>query len=137
MAGSVKFEDYSSRCKDELRQAGIKWLHECGMVLIKQITDIYRVDTGQTKNSFDYIVDDDALEMTIGSPMENAIWEEFGTGIYAENGNGRKSSWTYKDVKGNWHKTKGKKGTKAFRRSFDMRKKQLQDLFDEKLGGLK
>lgn len=137
MANDFKFECNSEQCKEEIKRASIRWLHKCGMVIIKQILDIYRNDTGQTKNSFDYIVDESELSCTIGSPMENAIWEEFGTGIEAENGNGRKSAWSYKDARGNWHKTKGKKGTKAFRRSFDVKKKSLQDLFADMMRGLR
>lgn len=137
MAGNIRFENNSAKCKEEIRQAGVRWLHQCCQILLKQIIDLYRADTGQTRNSFDYIVDEGELEATIGSPMENAIWEEFGTGIFAENGNGRKTPWTYKDRKGNWHKTNGKRGTKAFRRSFDVRKKQMQDLLNDELGGLK
>lgn len=137
MANSIKFVDNSAQCKEEIRQKGIKWLYEACQVLLKQIIDLYRADTGQTRNSFDYVVDEGGLEATIGSPMENAIWEEFGTGIYAENGNGRKTAWSYKDSKGKWHKTNGKKGTKAFRRSFDVRKKQLQDLLNNELGDMK
>ena len=40
-----------------------------------------------------YQVDESKLEATIGNPMENAIWEEFGTGEYALNGDGRKGKW--------------------------------------------
>lgn len=137
MADDFKFECHSDKCKEEIRRISIQWLYECGQVMIRQILDIFRSDTGQTKNSFDYIVDEGEMSCTVGSPMENAIWEEFGTGIYAEGGNGRKSAWSYKDAKGNWHKTKGKKGTKAFRRSFDMKKKQLQDRYADLMKGLK
>lgn len=137
MAGNIKFEDNSARCKEEIRQAGLRWLFQCAQIIIKQVIDLSRADTGQTRNSFDYIVDEGALECTIGSPMENAVWEEFGTGIFAEKGNGRKTPWTYKDSKGKWHRTNGKTGTKAFRRSFDARKKQMQDLLSNELGDLK
>lgn len=137
MANNIKFENYSNECKDAIRQTAIKWLHECGQIIIRQILDIYRVDTGNTKNSFDYIVDDSNLSCTIGSPMENAIWEELGTGIYAENGNGRKTGWAYIDRHGQRHWTRGKKGTKAFRRSFDAKRKALQDRLEDLMGELK
>ncbi len=137
MANNIRFEDYSGECKNTIRQIAIQWLHECGQILISQILDIYRVDTGNTKNSFDYIVDDGDLSCMIGSPMENAIWEEFGTGIHAENGNGRKTGWVYTDRHGRRHWTRGKKGTKAFRRSFDAKRQTMQSRLEDLMGELK
>lgn len=132
-----KFETHSKECKETLNNIGVQWLNECGQCLLDQIQDIYRVDTGKTKNSFYYKVNESELSCTIGSPQENAIWEEFGTGIYAENGNGRKDPWSYKDVKGNWHRTSGKKGTSAFRRSFEIKKNFLIDRLENLVKGLR
>lgn len=54
-------------------------------------------------------VDESSLTVAIGSDYENAIWEEFGTGIYAVNGDGRKDvPWTYYDEQGEKHVTFGK-----------------------------
>ena len=44
-----------------------------------------------------------------------AIAVEFGTGIHADNGNGRKSPWAYKDKNGDWHWTRGIKPTHFLR----------------------
>lgn len=133
----VEFECHSNLCKDAIKAKSLQWLHECGQGIIRQILDIYRYKTCATKNSFDYFVDDGEMSCTIGSPMENAIWEEFGTGIYAENGNGRKTGWKYTDEKGVEHWTRGKKGTKAFRKSFDVKRKMLQDRYADLMKGLK
>jgi phage gpG-like protein len=43
----------------------------------------------------------------VGTNNEYAIYNEVGTGIYAEGGKGRQSPWAYKDDKGNWHRTRG------------------------------
>lgn len=134
---NFKFEIHSKECKETIKNIGIQWLHECGQSILRQVVDIYRVDTGQTKNSFDYKVNESELSCTIGSSQENAIWEEFGTGIYAENGNGRKDPWSYKDAKGNWHRTSGKKGTRAFRRSFDIKKNSLINRLENLMKGLR
>lgn len=134
---SVKFENNSIKCKTAIKDVCIRWLHEAGMIIHKQILDIYRVDTGQTKNSFNYKVNEDDLTCVVGSSSENSIWEEFGTGIYAENGNGRKTPWSYKDSKGKWHRTVGKKGTSALRNSFKMNKNELQNRLTDMLKGLK
>lgn len=139
MANGVKFENNSIECKEALKAIGIQWLHEAGMIIHRQILDIYRVDTGQTKNSFHYqlVTKGDDTYCVVGSIQENAIWEEFGTGVYAENGNGRKTPWSYMDAKGKWHKTVGKTGTGALRKSFKINEKPLQDRLADMLKGLK
>lgn len=57
-----------------------------------------RVDTGQTKGSWTYKVDEANGEAMVGSPQENAIWEEFGTGQYALNGDGERQNGNIKTV---------------------------------------
>lgn len=137
MADGVKFENNSIECKEALKAIGIQWLHNAGMIIHRQILDIYRADTGQTKNSFNYKVNEGEMTCVVGSAQENAIWEEFGTGVYAENGNGRKTPWSYMDAKGKWHKTVGKTGTGALRKSFKINEKPLQDRLADMLKGLK
>lgn len=55
-------------------------------------------ETGQTAGSWKKIVNPFNLSVQMGSNYPNAIWEEFGTGAFAEQGNGRKGWWVY--VKG-------------------------------------
>ena len=44
----------------------------------------------------------------IYTPLFYAPYVEYGTGLFAENGNGRKDvPWTYRDEKGEWHITSG------------------------------
>ena len=61
----------------------------------------------------------DESTVAVGSDLENAIWEEFGTGEYALHGGGRKGGWVYKSKKdGKYHhthrKTPNQPLTKAF-----------------------
>lgn len=51
------------------------------------------VDTGQLKGSFAANVDESKGEAVVGSPLENAIWTELGTGEWAAKGNGRAGAW--------------------------------------------
>ena len=92
-----------------------------------------RVDTGQTKGSWGYKVDESKLEAVVGSPMENAVWEEFGTGEFALHGDGRKTPWRYKDRKGNWHTTTGKRGTRALYMAFRSTKNAIIQSLKNKL----
>ena len=48
------------------------------------------------------------LEGIVYTPLEYAPYVEFGTGLFAEGGNGRTDvPWCYQDDKGEWHTTSG------------------------------
>ena len=96
-----------------------------------------KVKTGKTKASWQHKVDKRKCEAYVGSNYENAIWEEFGTGIYAQNGNGRKDvPWVYHDEKGKWHRTSGKKPRKALQKAFNSTKKAIQGFFEKRFKDL-
>ena len=103
------FIDNSSVVKQAIEQAITNGLEECGGEIESQVKSNTRVDSGDLKNSWYHKTEGDVC--TIGSPLENAIWEEFGTGIYGNGG--RQSPWKY-EYEGNkgekgWKTTKGKK----------------------------
>ena len=119
-----------------MNHATIKWLYEASGELEAQVKRNTRVDTGQTKGSWTYKVDEANGEAMVGSPQENAIWEEFGTGQYALNGDGRKTAWKYQDHAGNWHTTTGKKPTRALNKAFNSSKVKLKKLLEAMLKGM-
>lgn len=86
-----KFEDNSMKVVKALDSVAEQWLQDATRVLLNQVIRNSRVDTGQTKASWKKIVDGD--KGIVGSTSQNAIWEEFGTGHYAINQNGRKTPW--------------------------------------------
>lgn len=90
---SVEFTDNTAKIKAALSEGVIGFLHEAGGEIQAQTQRNSRVDTGQTKGSYKYMVDEGKDESTVavGSDLENAIWEEFGTGEYALHGDGRKA----------------------------------------------
>lgn len=61
----------------------------------------------------------------IGSNLENAIWEEFGTGKYVLHGNGRKGGCTYRDEKGKYHHTYGKLPNRPLYKAFTALKNKI------------
>ena len=73
----------------------------------QNINEAGRVDTGTMMNSITHQVEDNACY--VGTNVEYAIYHEYGTGIYAEGGNGRKTPWFYVDAKGEGHFTHGMK----------------------------
>lgn len=102
MADGVEFHDFSIQVKDALESACISFLHEAAGELEAQTKRNFDQLSGQwhaqQKNAWEYHVDESKLEATVGNPMQQAIWTEFGTGEYAANGDGRKGYWVY--VKG-------------------------------------
>lgn len=93
----LEFEDNRLKVKEALFDAGEAFLHEaCGELQAKTQRNS-RVDTGQTKGSYEYNISGSFMAGEqygqVGSNLENAIWEEFGTGEYALHGDGRKGGW--------------------------------------------
>lgn len=65
---------------------------------------------GQLAQSMQYAIDGNATTCTVFTPLEYALYLEYGTGLLAENGDGRKDvPWHYQDEKGEWHTTSGQK----------------------------
>lgn len=94
---AVKFTNNSAQVKGTLNDAVIAYLHEAGGELAGQAARNSRRGSGQLAGSWTYKVDEGKGVCTVGSPLQNAIWEEFGTGQYALNGDGRKGWWVYVD----------------------------------------
>ena len=66
-------------------------------------------DTGALRRSITSKVEvtGNSIEGIVFTPLEYAPYVEYGTGIYSDNGNGRKTPWVYMDDKGNYHYTRG------------------------------
>lgn len=135
----IKFNDFSIEVIAAIEKLAQSSLEEVAGELESQIKRNTAVKTGQTKNSWSHRVTKSGNEhiATIGSTMENAIWEEFGTGEYALNGNGRKGGWFYKDEDGNGHFTHGKHPRRpAFNAYTSLKNKLIKHMQDKFKGGL-
>ena len=135
----VEFKDHSIEVKNALNSLAVAALEEAAGELeaqVKRNYDPYR-KTGQTGGSFQHRVtsNGDVHTAEIGSPLENAIWEEFGTGDYAVNGNGRKGGWFYVDEKGDGHFTHGKEPRRLFHKAYTTKKTALIRIIQNKLKG--
>ena len=146
----VKLEDYSVQVLNALDSAIEQYLLEASAEIESQAARNTRVSTGQLKGSWTSEVDTESNTATIGSPEQNAIWEEFGTGEYAAEGNGRKGGWyihesmldekaksKMKKVIGKggevFYFTKGKHPTHALQKAFDSKKEILKKHAEEVL----
>lgn len=126
----VEFQNFSVQVKGAMSDAIIRWLYESGATLQRQAANNTRVGTGETAGKWDYIVDEGKKECIIGNPLENAIWEEFGTGEFALYGNGRRGGWHYRDDNGKWHHTYGKTPTRALHNAFVTKKGAIASRFE-------
>lgn len=131
---SIEFTDNSVECKAALESAIEAFLEEAGSEMEAQtMRNQTRVDTGQTKGGWTHVVS--GKEVTIGNPLENAIWEEYGTGEYALQG-GRKGGWHYQDKKtGKWHFTRGKTPLRPLHTAFTNNKSKIIRMAEQMLKG--
>ena len=109
MSDNVVFEDYSVEVKNALKEKAISFLYEVGGEIRSLAQRNSRRKTSQTAGSYQYKVDESGLAVHIGSDYWNAIYEEFGTGEHAINGDGRKGYWVYVDNGGKPEAPKGGK----------------------------
>lgn len=133
MADGIVFQDNRVKVETAIKDRMVAFILEALAELQAQTARNSRVDTGQTKGSWDTYLDEETLEGIVGSALENAIWEEFGTGEYALNGNGRKGGWFYVDKKGDGHFTRGKKPNRALWNAFTRLKPKLIAMAEKKL----
>ncbi len=136
----VIFEDNTIKLQEAMSERIMAGLEAAAGELESQVKRNTRVDTGQTKNSWQHKVTGSMMAgqhvATVGSPLENAIYEEFGTGEYALKGDGRKDGWSYRDEEGVWHHTYGKKPNRALHNAVTTKKAALIRIVADKLEGL-
>ena len=132
----IEFTDNTIQVKNAIDDRINAVLEECAGEIESQTKRNSRVRTSKTKNSFRHVVDDSKHIATIGSSEENAIWEEFGTGEYALQGNGRKGGWKYVDEEGHGHFTRGKKPSRAMWNAYTTLKSVIINRIQNSLKGL-
>lgn len=153
--GNIKFTNNSVKVKGAIKDACIAALYAAGGELQSEVVKNQKRynDTGQTAGSWTYRVDEGNMTATVGSTMENAIWEEFGTGQYALNGDGRKGGWFIPGDKlsakakskmqkivingKEYYLTYGKKPRRHLFRAMNAKKAQIRKAFEEKMKGLR
>lgn len=119
IVADVKIEDNKQAILDAFNEQVNGWLQAIGEDAASTAANKAPVDTGRLKNSINWAIKGDYgssgdvplsnpedKSVYIGTNVEYAMWHEFGTGIYAEEG-GRKTPWMFKDEDGNWHWTHG------------------------------
>ncbi|HFI0084972.1 TPA: HK97-gp10 family putative phage morphogenesis protein [Streptococcus suis] len=134
----MKFVDNSEAVKRELERAAIRGLIKASLLVEGQAVLLAPVDKGGLRDSIGYKVDESELVAYIGTNCEYAIYVEFGTGEFAENGNGRKGGWVYKTPNGEVHFTYGMPPQPYLRPAFRKNQKAIRDILADclrELGG--
>ncbi|MDO4377986.1 MAG: HK97 gp10 family phage protein [Erysipelotrichia bacterium] len=130
MNDNVKFEDFRLEVFAKLDEKAGAFLEEAKDSIASQASRNSPVDTGALKASFqtDSFVDEQEKTAYVGSSLEYAIWQEFGTGEYALNGNGRKGGWAYKDPKtGKTIFTHGNRPMRMLYHAFEQKKEKVKN----------
>ena len=110
----VKFQDFSFKVKAAINETTLGWLYTWSNEIAAQAQRNCKMDGDvgkQLKGSYSAVVDSSKGQAKIGSPLESAYWEEWGTGEHAAHGDGRKGWWVY--VKGEASQGGGKVYTQA------------------------
>lgn len=126
--------------------AGVeKALASCGKYAMQDASWRCSEDSGKLRASIKHEVKMESSEpvsgrVEIGTDKKYAVYVEFGTGVYAENGKGRKTAWGY-FYEGTKHEkgfvvTRGQKPKPFLRPAIDENKAELRGIFDAEISML-
>lgn len=133
----MKFVDNSVAVKRELERAAIRGLIKAALLVEGQAVLLAPVgETGGLRDSIGYKVNESELVAYVGTNCEYAIYVEFGTGEFAENGNGRKGGWVYRTPDGEVHFTYGMEPQPYLRPAFRQNQKAIRDILADCLRDL-
>ena len=134
----IRFEDFTGEVSNEIQEVILNWLEEASSELESQVATRTRRGSGETASKWTHIVDKNNFVAYVGNPLENAIWEEYGTGEYAFNGDGRKGGWFYySESDGKFHHTYGKTPTRALHHAFINNEEDLKDYLRSQLRSMR
>lgn len=108
-----------------------KALNRACLVVENEAKRLCPVDTGDLRNSINHEVHNDVG--IVGTNKEYAPYVEFGTGIFASEGNGRDTPWSYQDDKGEWHTTVGQKPQPFLETAIQTKKKLVIKVFNDEI----
>ena len=134
----IKVVDNTAKVKSELNIKILQALNAIGQHIEGEAqeelnNDPRRIDSGNLRNRITHLVDDDEQAVYIGTNVEYGVYVHEGTGIFAAEGNGRKTPWVYQDEDGNWHVTRGMKPNRFLKNAMQRNKKQIKSYLEREL----
>lgn len=113
-----------------------KAMGRCCALVERSAKELAPKDKGDLARSITSTIenDDDGLIGVVFTPLEYAPYVEYGTGLFAENGNGRKDvPWCYQDDEGDWHTTSGQHPQPFMRPALEENREAIVRIFKEEL----
>ncbi len=129
MAEVINLEKLISKLNKLSDQQMEQALNKACILVENQAKENCPVDTGELRMSITHYVEGDAG--VVGTNKQYAPYVEYGTGLFAVEGNGRQTPWSYQDAKGEWHSTKGQKPQPFLEPALLDNKKNIIKIFDE------
>ena len=135
MSVKVTAKDYTKDVLSDLQRQGLQFVTEGGQAIRSEMASRAPVRLGNLKGSIqvETFVEDGIPTSETGPTAEYAPYVEYGTGIYAADGSGRKTPWRYKDEEGNWHVTSGQEAQPFAEPGFQAAKPQIDRLAERLL----
>lgn len=126
----VTTNDMTKELLQDLKQKQMSFVMQGGEVIRTEMVVRAPVDKGNLRNSVQSMsfVEDGKATSETGPTAEYAPYVEYGTGVYAADGNGRKTPWVYKDDEGKVHFTHGMKAQPFAEPGFQAAKPTLDNL---------
>lgn len=97
------------------------------------------VDTGTLRRNItsDVKVENDLIIGEVFTTLNYAPFVEYGTGDFAENGDGRSDTpWRYKDAEGNWHTTYGQEPQPFMRPALQENLTKIENKFKQEVDNI-
>ncbi len=141
--GAKELKEKFDQSREITTRAFQKAIRNAAITLKNKAQDLVPIDTGRLKGSIHYqgpFVTYDNVYATVGTNVEYAPYQEFGTGIYAGKGmitpkRAKILAWKGRDKQ--WHIARAVRGIKGkfyFRGAKDYTKPILSDLLREAMG---
>ena len=129
MAEVINLEKFISKLNKLSDQQMEQALNKACILVENQAKENCPVDTGELRMSITHYVEGDTG--VVGTNKQYAPYVEYGTGLFAREGNGRQTPWSYQDAKGEWHSTKGQKPQPFLEPALLDNEKNIIKIFDE------
>lgn len=156
---NVDFTSNKDKAEDEMEEAIARALVTCGLVAEEYAKKLCTVDTGFLRNSITFALDGEpaqistykadkgdkegtysgtaektaARSVSLGTNVEYAAYVELGTGKNTEGG--RQDPWSYKDDKGQMHKTSGHEAKPFLKPAIADHAQKYRDIINKELAG--
>lgn len=121
-----------NRLRNINQEAVNRGLDKSGLLVEGTAKELCPVDDGQLRQSINSKVISNK-NAAVGTNVEYAPYVHQGTGIYAVNGDGRQTPWSYKDAEGKWHTTRGQQPNPFLERALDQNREKIIEIFQQEI----